>query len=110
MRAWSDSPDPGDDYNCRCWAKHVADDQILKEELPPPEIKTPKIPGTDIPDRGIPEQGWPGSEKYDPYKLGITKDNEKYIDPYFVMPTTRKDQFMEKFPPKQRVVKKEWGL
>lgn len=23
VRKWSDAPDPGDDYNCRCWAEHV---------------------------------------------------------------------------------------
>ncbi len=23
MRAWSDAPDPGDDFNCRCWAEPV---------------------------------------------------------------------------------------
>jgi hypothetical protein len=25
VRAWSDSPDPGENYNCRCWAEPVAD-------------------------------------------------------------------------------------
>ncbi|MBL8637836.1 MAG: hypothetical protein JNN09_05005 [Alphaproteobacteria bacterium] len=23
MRAWSDAPDPGEDYNCRCWAEPI---------------------------------------------------------------------------------------
>ncbi len=24
IRAWSDSPDPGEDYNCRCWAEPIS--------------------------------------------------------------------------------------
>ncbi len=24
VRKWSDSPDPGDDYNCRCWAEFIS--------------------------------------------------------------------------------------
>lgn len=69
IRRWGDSPAPGDEYNCRCWAEPVSDDNTIeREELPPPRIDEPKIPGTDIPDRGIPEQGYPGYPKYDPYR------------------------------------------
>lgn len=67
VRDFSDSPDPGEEFNCRCWAEPVSDSDIEKEELPPSKKEQPTIPGTNIPDRGIPEQGYPGSPKYDPY-------------------------------------------
>jgi uncharacterized protein with gpF-like domain len=25
LRHWSDSPDPGEEFGCRCWAEHRAD-------------------------------------------------------------------------------------
>lgn len=67
VRKWADSPDPGEDYNCRCWAEPISN-SIEKEELEPPKIEIPKIPGTDIPDRGIPEQGWSGSRRFNPFE------------------------------------------
>jgi|GEM_PF-2642781 len=51
----SDSPDPGDDFNCRCWIEYVSSNEITKEELPKLEIDPPIIPGTNILDRSIPE-------------------------------------------------------
>ncbi len=105
VRSWADLPHPGHDEDCRCWAQYISDDKIQKEELPSPKIEIPKIPGTNIPDRGIPEQGWPGSRQYDPYKPKVEGD-----DPYFVMPTTPKDNTMEKYPPNNWPVKKEWDL
>lgn len=68
IRSWqNDSPLPGEDYGCRCWAVPVSD--IEREELPEPEEDEEEdIPGTEIPDRGIPEQGYPGSPYYDPSK------------------------------------------
>ncbi|NBX67055.1 MAG: hypothetical protein EBQ96_08680 [Proteobacteria bacterium] len=38
IRKWSDAPDPGDDYNCRCWAEEI--DQIDDPPIQPvyPEL------------------------------------------------------------------------
>ena len=33
IRAWSDAPDPGDDFNCRCWAEPVELTEEEKEAL-----------------------------------------------------------------------------
>jgi hypothetical protein len=35
IRAWSDSPDPGEDFGCRCWAEHLSDKKvpIINNEL-----------------------------------------------------------------------------
>jgi hypothetical protein len=33
MRAWSDAPDPGDDFNCRCWAEPVELTEDVKQAL-----------------------------------------------------------------------------
>lgn len=33
VRAWSDAPDPGEDYNCRCWAEGIIVPDHLKETL-----------------------------------------------------------------------------
>lgn len=41
VRAWSDSPDPGEDYNCRCWAEAYGDGETLyKDAIEPvyPEL------------------------------------------------------------------------
>lgn len=34
IRAWNDSPDPGEDYNCRCWAEPI-DSRIAEIKDPP---------------------------------------------------------------------------
>lgn len=28
IRAWGNSPDPGEDFGCRCWAEHLSEDAI----------------------------------------------------------------------------------
>lgn len=33
IRNWSDDPDPGEDYNCRCWAEPIGQDMGLHQEL-----------------------------------------------------------------------------
>lgn len=41
VREWSDSPDPGEDYNCRCWADPYEDDDApYKDAIEPvyPEL------------------------------------------------------------------------
>jgi peptidoglycan hydrolase-like protein with peptidoglycan-binding domain len=37
-RKWSDAPDPGDDYNCRCWAEAVTQPMKLEQEIINPII------------------------------------------------------------------------
>lgn len=32
MRAWIDSPDPGEDYNCRCWAEPLSDSAEARKD------------------------------------------------------------------------------
>jgi hypothetical protein len=32
VRAWNDSPDPGDDYNCRCWAEPSGDGRLASQD------------------------------------------------------------------------------
>lgn len=83
VRSWSDSPDPGEDINCRCWVDLISDSDIEKEELPPPNI-----PGTNIPDKGIPEDG------IDPDK----KSGEKSIDPDMEIKPPLVDPYMPTTP------------
>lgn len=45
IRSWDESPDPGDDYNCRCWAEPI-DPKIAEIHDPPLE---PLYPETLIP-------------------------------------------------------------
>ncbi|MCB1539178.1 MAG: peptidoglycan-binding protein [Rhodospirillales bacterium] len=39
-RSWADNPDPGDDFNCRCWAEPVSTDEIDDPPIRPvyPEL------------------------------------------------------------------------
>jgi hypothetical protein len=53
IRSWSDSPDPGEDFNCRCWAEPIdsriaeIDDTPLEPFYPEifliPLLRTPKL-------------------------------------------------------------------
>lgn len=92
IRAWSESPDPGDDHNCRCWAEKVSD-TIEKEELKPPEFQEPKIPGTDIPDQGVPEQGWPGSRRFNPF----LPEPDPRMDPDIIITPPDVDPYMKEY-------------
>lgn len=92
VRAWSDSPDPGEDFNCRCWAELVSD-SIERQELEPPKIQEPRIPGTDIPDKGIPEQGWPGSRDYDPFR----PKPDPQMDPGIMIIPPNADPYMKEY-------------
>ncbi|MBL8637897.1 MAG: hypothetical protein JNN09_05320 [Alphaproteobacteria bacterium] len=55
MRAWSDAPDPGDDFNCRCWAEPLSDsaearkDAILGKGKANFRLKPDKFPVPDKP-------------------------------------------------------------
>lgn len=94
LRNWGSSPEPGEDFNCRCWIELVADSDIEREELKPPQTVQPVIPGTNIPDNGIPEQGWPSTSG-----INTPRDNKgravlmpptyppaPYIDPRMELP------------------------
>lgn len=37
IRSWDDHPDPGDDFNCRCWAEHINPDpdELHKDAINP---------------------------------------------------------------------------
>ena len=38
LRAWKDAPDPGEDFNCRCWAEHVDKDTVEYPDAIEPAI------------------------------------------------------------------------
>ncbi len=38
LRAWKDAPDPGEDFNCRCWAEHVDKDMVEYPDAIEPAI------------------------------------------------------------------------
>ncbi len=42
IRAWSDSPDPGEDFGCRCWAESISN-QITEIYDPPIEPVYPEL-------------------------------------------------------------------
>jgi len=51
LRSWSNAPDPGDDYHCRCWAEPVAQEKIdqlyadaIKPVYPGAARGTPAVP------------------------------------------------------------------
>lgn len=45
VRAWSDTPDPGEDYNCRCWAEAVEPglNPVYPELLLLPLLRLPRL-------------------------------------------------------------------
>ncbi len=56
IRNWSESPNPTEEYNCRCYAELISESEIEREELPPTDEKSiENIPGTNIPDYGVEE-------------------------------------------------------
>lgn len=105
IRSWGHGLDPTDDHDCNCWAEPISD--VERENLPAIKDIEPLIPGTNIPDRGVPEQGWPGARKFDPFKPGVTGEEDRYIerrpspiDPGIIVPYNPKRSFVKR---------KEWN-
>lgn len=102
IRSWNQSPDPCEDYNCRCWAEPVSD-EIQKEELKPPNIS-----GTNIPDHGMPEQGDQLHPAYDQHSEFYKADPEiikmpPIVDPGILLPYDDKNPGFIKRPGKQDI-------